>query len=234
MNYSSYQSQLATLMATSVTDADFQTILPACIDYAELRIYRELDLLNTRYRDATSRCTAGSRELTLPATLMVLETLAIVTPTDTLPPAGARSICVPVTHDFLDMVYGSDASASQAVPQYFAPFGQSSVVLGPCPDQGYGVEIVGTYRPLALSVDNTVTPLTDLLPDLFMAASAIYMAGYMKNFGAQADDPKMAQSWEEQYQLLLKGAQSEEFRKKFQSSSWTSRIASPVAVPQRG
>lgn len=234
MDYTSYQASLATLMATSETDTDFQTILPNCIDYAELRIYRELDLLNTRYRDVTSRCAIGERSLTLPVTLLVAETLAVLMPAGSQPPDAQRNILTTVTHDFIDLVYPSDASANQAQPQYFAMIGQQQALLGPSPDAAYYVEVFGVYRPLALSTNNSTTPLTDLLPDLFLAASMIFMAGYQKNFGAQVDDPRMGMSWEQQYEKLMEGAKSEEFRKKYQASSWTSRPVSPVAAPQRG
>jgi hypothetical protein len=49
-----------------------------------------------------------------------------------------------------------------------------------------------------------------------------------------SDDPAMAQSYEAQYQTLLKGAVVEEARKKFESSGWTSQSPSPVATPSRG
>jgi hypothetical protein len=44
----------------------------------------------------------------------------------------------------------------------------------------------------------------------------------------------MAQTYEGQYQSLLKGATVEEFRKKFASAGWTSMSPSPVATPTRG
>jgi hypothetical protein len=112
--------------------------------------------------------------------------------------------------------------------------GQQQAAVGPCPDQAYNVEVYGTYRPATLSATNPNTPLTVLLPDLFLAASMIFMSGYQKNFGAQADDPKMAASWESQYEKLMMGATSEEFRKKFQSSTWTSMIKPVEADKSRG
>jgi hypothetical protein len=65
-------------------------------------------------------------------------------------------------------------------------------------------------------------------------ASMIFISGYQRNFGRQSDDPQMAQSYETQYMTLLKGATVEEFRKKYQSSGWTSMSPSPVATPGRG
>lgn len=234
-DWSGYQTYLATLMATATDDPYFQSILPMCVDYAEQRIYRELDLLNTRMRDSSTTCTAGSRMVTLTSTLVVPETLAVITPAGSAPANGTRSVLTPATHDFIDSVYPNDGPAEyQGLPLYFAMLDQQSALVGPSPDGAYVLEVTGTYRPTPLSAANVSTPLTLLLPDLFTAASMCFMAAYQKNFGAQADDPKMAQSWEAQYQQLMASAKSEEFRKKFQASSWTSMIPSPEVNRQRG
>lgn len=222
------------MMATQSTNSAFQSILADCIDYAEFRIYRRLDLLNTRYRDQTAKCTQGSREVTLPSTVLVVESLAVIKPAGSTTPAGVRALLTPTTHEFIDAVYPGDGTSYQGTPEYFAMVAQAQAVVGPAPDGDYYVEVFGVYRPLPLSSTNTTTVLTDLLPDLFLAASMVFMAGYQKNFGAQADDPRMAVSWEAQFQELMKWAESEEFRKKFAASSWTSRIASPEASNQRG
>jgi hypothetical protein len=43
----------------------------------------------------------------------------------------------------------------------------------------------------------------------------------------------MSQSYESQYQALLKGALIEENRKKFEAAAWSSQSPSPVASPTR-
>jgi hypothetical protein len=43
----------------------------------------------------------------------------------------------------------------------------------------------------------------------------------------------MAVTYEMQYQTLLKGAVTEEARKKFEASAWSSQGPSPVATPTR-
>jgi len=44
----------------------------------------------------------------------------------------------------------------------------------------------------------------------------------------------MAQSYEGQYQLLLKSAVVEEARKKFDAAGWSSQSPATVATPTRG
>jgi hypothetical protein len=139
---------------------------------------------------------------------------------------------LPTTKEFIDNVYPSAASAG--VPSYFAMFDQSTILVGPWPDQAYTVEVVGTYRPQSLSSAQPTTFISLYLPDLLIMASMIYVSGYQRNFGRANDDPQMAVSYESQYKTLMQGAMIEEARKKFQSSGWTSMSPSPVATPTRG
>ena len=64
-------------------------------------------------------------------------------------------------------------------------------------------------------------------------ASMIYISAYQRNFGRQADDPAMAQSYESQYQGLKTSALLEENRKKFEAAAWTSYSPAPAASPTR-
>ena len=90
--------------------------------------------------------------------------------------------------------------------------------------------VVGTIRPNPLSNTNTTTFLTTYLPDAFIAASMIFASGYMRDFGSQSDNPAQAQSWEAQYENLIKSAGAEEVRKKWAGPGWQSM--STVANPQ--
>lgn len=118
------------------------------------------------------------------------------------------------------------------MPTSYAMISQSEIIVGPWPDAGYIVEVIGTQRPTPLSATNTTTFLSTNLPDLFIAASMVFASGYQKNFGAQADDPKMGASWENQYQLLKASANVEEFRKKLQATGWSSQMPSPLTPPR--
>ena len=68
LTYDQYVTQISNLCVIGSTDANFETMLPGMIDYAEQRIYRELDLLQTVVRNADSGTSSGVREFTLPIT----------------------------------------------------------------------------------------------------------------------------------------------------------------------
>jgi len=235
LTYTTYVDQIVTMaVIDSATDANFVTILPSMITYAENRIYRELNFLQTSDSVTGYQFSTGSRSLTLPeGTFVVSEQINVITPAGTSnPDLGTRTPLLPTTKEYLDAVYG--ASSYTGVPKYFVPFNDNVFLVGPFPDAAYYVEVVGTVRPASLSVSNTTTFISLYLPDLFIMASMIYISAFQRNFGRQSDDPAMAQSYEAQYQLLKQGAAVEEARKAFEASGWTSQAPAPVATPTRG
>ena len=237
LTYSTYKSQIATMAVVEETDPAFVTILPQMITYAENRMCRDLDFLFTS-TTTLATLTGGLRTLTIPeGTLVVSEQINVLTPAgQTNPNDGSvtRNSCLPATKEFLDIVYGSNVSSARGLPRYFVPFNDNVFLFGPVPDQAYGVEIVGTFRPASLSASNTETFISKYLPDLFIMASMIYVSAYQRNFGRANDDPQMAVTYESQYQALLQGASVEEARKKFEASGWSSQSPAPVASPSRG
>jgi hypothetical protein len=236
--YSSYKTALAELMVVPESDANFVSILPSIIEYAEMRCYRELDLISTVVRDSSASLTVDTRTFNLPSSqgrFVVVEGVNLIEPAGASVATGSRRPLVPVSREVLDYVWPSEVAPDDgAPPSYFAMVTDQILLIAPAPGSVYNVEVVGTIRPTALSEANDNTFLTNFLPDLFMAASMVFASGYQKNFGSQADDPKMALSWEGQYKALFASANLEEMRKKFTSVSWSSKNPAPAAVPQRG
>lgn len=235
LTYSQYVTDLANLLVVPTGDAGFQTVLPNIIDDAEQRLYRELDLLNTIVRDSSSALATGTRTFNLPTsigTFLVTEDINVITPFGTSnPELGTRNSLVPVSKEYLDYTWPS--SNGSTVPQYFAMVTQSTVVVGPWPDQAYQVEVVGTQRPAPLSVSNVTTLLSWYFPDLMIAASMVFGAGYQQNFGASVDNPQQGINWESHLQNLMKSAEVEEARKKFTTAGWSSKQPAPLATPPR-
>lgn len=244
LTYSTYKTQIAQMAVVAEDDVNFLAILPMMIDYASLRICRDLDLMFTSVslHGSDYRLTAGNRNLSFSQNLpdgtsfVVSEQINLIlnatVPTD--PDTGTRVPLMPTTKEFLDAVYGSSLAANRGQPKYFVPFNETLFFVGPVPDNNYAVEVVGTIRPAPLSVAVPVTFISEYLPDLLVMASMIYISAFQRNFGKESDDPQMAQSYEGQYQLLLKSAGVEEARKKFAAAAWSSESGATVATPTRG
>jgi hypothetical protein len=251
LTYNGYVTQVATMAVVNVqttagvvvgVDAAFNAIIPQMLNYAELRIQRDLDMLPSQ----TSRpytLTIGNNQLQLGAyDFVTVQTI-------TLNVAGVTYPLLPTTKEYLQNVYGSSAVGSRARPKLFAMYGgdlstggetYNNILLGPYPDAAYSVDVVGTVR-LPTLYENATTPLaatgttfiSTYFPDLLIQASLIYIAQFQRNFGQASNDPSMGPTYELQYQNLLRGAAVEEGRKKFSASAWSSMSPPVAATPTR-
>jgi hypothetical protein len=232
VDYTTYVSQLETMIVMDSTDVDFPVILPAIINYAEMRIYRELDLISTVFRDTSVSLVTAHPNAAFPQTFVTVQGVNVLTPFATDPTIAARNPLVPTSKEVIYALWGNPNATG--LPQMYAMVDQFNAILGPSPDNFYTLEVYGTQRPIPLSVTNPTTFLTTYLYDLFLAASMVFASGYMRNFGAQQSDPQMSSSWETQYQALKASAMVEELRKKSWSDSWTAFSPTPLAQPPRG
>ncbi len=226
LTYTTYVTSLANLLVVPESDSGFQTVLPNIIDDAELRIYRDLDLLDTVNFPGNGVFDLSTRYQTVPninivnsapynATdqfPVVVKTINVITPSGSSQVAGTLNQLVPASIEMLNTLWPS--AVGSTVPQYFAMAGQNFFVVGPWPDTAYGFVVEATYRYDSLSATNQTTIFSLRWPDMLIAASMVFAAGYQKNFGAAVDDPKMAVTWESHYQVLLNSAKVEEDRKR--------------------
>jgi hypothetical protein len=234
LTYSTYVTALATMTAISPTDADFLNILPDCIDYAELRIQRDLNFLNTTAQDTSVTTVAGTRTITIPSTFVVTNAISVFSPAGSDATTGTRVSLIPTSREALDILWPTAAAAGRGTPEVMALVDQFTAVFGPCPDAGYLCEITGTTRFDPISDSNPTNFISTYLPDLLLAASMVFMSSYMRNFSASGNDPQMSVNWESQYQALKASAETEEARKRYWAASWTAFPTSPQAQPQRG
>ena len=254
LTYNDYVTQIATMAVVNTiplsgivigVDAAFNAIIPQMLNYAELRIQRDLDLLNL-VTSKTYNLVAESQLFQISVNDFVTIRTLSGSPVYGGTPLG---VLTPTTREFLQNVY-PPTSNEYGPPQYFAMIGGDyetggntymDIWLGPIPDQNYGVSVTGTIRMPTLYqnsqdsflASNVTTFISTYMPDMLIMASMIYISAYQRNFGRMSDDPAMAQSYESQYQALLAGATGEEFRKKFEASAWSSRSNSSVATPTR-
>jgi hypothetical protein len=247
LTYNAYVTQIGVMAVeqtqtvsgvVSGVNAAFTAIIPQALNYAELRIQRDLDFLQSQVENDTYSVTPTSNQLSIAVgDFVTLQTMSI---------NGAP--LVPVTKEFIQNVYGSNALMAQ--PVYFAVYGgdlstfgatYQNVLVGPWPDQTYPVVLTGTIRLPTLATyatngpaSTSTTYISAWYPDLLIQASMIYISQYQRNFAPTSNDPEMPGSYEAQYQALLKGAGVEVSRKKFQAAAWSSYSPAPVATPTRG
>ena len=234
LTYATYVEQLAIMAVVEPTDPNFVALLPMAINYAELSCYRDLDLLATTTSQPIYSTTTDDNRLIIPeGDFITIQNINLLTPSGQSDPlVAARNPLTMTTKEYLYNVYPS--AAGHSLPAWAGLLNQWTFILGPWPDDVYAAEVVGTIRPASLSNSQTTTFLATYIPDLFMAASMIYISGYQRNFSAQSDDPKMSVNWSTEYRRLLESAGKEELRKKFQGEAWASYSAATTATPSRG
>lgn len=244
MNYSGYVTAIGDLLQYIVTDAtsatpfedtDINNILPDMIQYAELLIYREFDFISTVVTK-TALCTSGSRNVTVPTSLIVLQSANVITPyTATDPDLGIRNKLDRTSIEFMNYTWPDPSYTG--LPTLYT-LNQANLTTGalpdirvaPVPDHAYTIECLGTARPAALSSTNTSTFLTLNMSDLFISASMIFGAGFQQNYGAQSENPQLATSWQAQYDKQKAVIMVEELRKKAQSIEWQPYSPTPLAM----
>lgn len=233
--YATWLTTVANLLVVDETDADFLQYAPSAIDYAEQRMYRELDLLATFVASDAGSTVAGTRTFTLPTGTIVVNSINVITPAATAPDSGVRNPLVPVTREYLDAVYGSNATGLRGLPINFAMLTNASIAFGPWPDAAYHVEVSRTFRPDPLSASNTSTILTTYAPDAFLSATMInLLSGFQRDGTATSDAPQDTASWAATYKEQMASLVVEDFRMKFLATSATSKSASPALNTQRG
>ena len=240
-NYSTLVSQVAafTVISSNVLvngDNNFAGPFSTFIDYAEGRLYRDLDLPAARVTNTSVTCSSGVRTIALSTTqgtILVVETLNLFSSAGTTSSNATRIPLVPASKAVIDTIYPSAASANTGLPEFFARVTDTEIMLGPTPDQAYGTEVIATTRPAPLSASNSTTWLSLNVPELLVSAAMVFASGYMRNFGSQSDDPKMAASWEQQYMTLLKSQSVDTLRMKFEAEGWSQDLPSPIATPPR-
>lgn len=254
LTYNGYISQIATMAVVNTTtqsnglivgaDAAFNAIIPQMLNYSELRIQRDLDLLQLEYQNNNYNMTAGNHTVNISVddfvTIQTVLYASLVT-------GGAGIPIMPVSKQFIQNVASTSGLGAEGPPQYWAVFGGGAtgslyqqLMFGPIPDQSYSLYITGTQRMPTLynyangaQCNNNTNWISTYLPDLLIAASLVYLSGFQRNFGRMSDDPGMALSWEQQYQNLLASAKVENYRSRWEGGAWSSSSPSPIAAPTR-
>lgn len=224
--YSNLTTQLTDLLeyplvsassATPSSDPNFNNILPAIINDAEQRIYREADFLNDRLQDSTLTVTMNGRNFTIPSEVIVVQSMALVLPSGSSTSTGTRISLLRTSVDALNAAWpqeGYTVAPTQGLA-YYAMLSNTQALIAPTPPASYVCEVTGVYRPPAMSSSNTTTYLGTNFPDLFLSACMVFGSAFQRDFvGGASEDPAMAVNWESHYQVELKSVLSEEARRR--------------------
>jgi hypothetical protein len=255
LSYNAYIQQIASMAVVTATetagvwafiDAPLQTIVPMILNYAELRIQRDLNLLPAQTSN-TYTLTSGN-----PIFAIDVDDFFTITTFEILQMNGSQVVnstpLLPVSKEFIQNCYSGLACAG--TPQYYAMYGGvfgddgsdtvSNILLGPPPNFAYPIRVTGTVKTPSLFsfaisgvADTQTTYISSYYQDMLIMASMIYISAFQRNFSATSDSPDMGQSYEKQYQALRLGAIPNEDQKNVQGSGWSAYPTPTAATPTR-
>jgi hypothetical protein len=227
-------------------DAPLAEITGMMLNYAELRIQRDLDFLSSQATNPYT-LTAGSNLLSVPINDFVTVTNVQSAQLDGNGNVVNTCPMTPTSREFIQNCYGGLVNAG--TPKFFAMVGDTfgdggntsnNILFGPYPNYPYSVLVTGTIRLPSLATyatagpaDTAYTTISQWFPDMLLMASMIYISAFQRNFSATSDSPDMGQSYEKQYQALRLGAIAEENRKKQLGSAYTAYSTPVSATPTR-
>jgi hypothetical protein len=254
LSYNAYIQQMGVLAVYQVVetagvyafvDAPITLSIPAMLNYAELRIQRDLDMLAAKQTKLYTMV-ALQNTFALPIDDFLTIELIKLVETSVANPA-LRKPLVPVSVEFIGNMYGG--TSTPGTPQYFSMFSNTfgdggdtslQIAFGPNPDFAYPFNVNGVSRMPSLyknasagNADTVYNYISAYYPDLLLLASMVYITMLQRNFGAVSDTPESGMTYEKQYQMLKISARAEEDRRKQMGSGWTAYSTPVSATPTR-
>lgn len=176
-------------MATTITDypsliqalketaedysSEFASYLPAAVGNAELRLYREFDIVGKR-KTSTPAVTKGTKTVTKPTDYLVGRSLFLVNPL-----TGRKTLLKRKTPDYLNVFWPDDSE--EAAPRYYTELNDTQFVLAPTPNETTTVYLEYEGRPPILSPSTTTNIFTKYMPDLLFHASVVELSRFSRN-----------------------------------------------------
>ena len=129
------------------TETTFVTDIPTFVQLAEERIYNSVQIPAIR-KNQTGTMTTGNKYLTLPTDWLATFSLAVI---DT----GTQAQTFLLDKDVNYIREAFPVPTTTGTPTHYAQFDSNTLILGPTPDQSYGVELHYYYYPTSIVTAGT-------------------------------------------------------------------------------
>ena len=178
MNYT--QLQQAIQDYTENYEATFVSNIPNFVQQNEERIYRSVMIPELR-KNVTGNLTAGNKYLARPSDFLSVFSLAVIDDD------GTYNYLIDKDVNFMREAYPSPATSG--LPKYYGQFDGDiasssfgNLILGPTPDQSYGVELHYYYDPPSI-VDTGTSWLGENAETVLLYGSLVEAYVFMKGDG---------------------------------------------------
>ena len=184
MNY----TQLTTAIQSYVENEFTTTDIDVFITQAEQRIFNTVQIANLR-KNVTGALTQDKQYLTLPSDWLDTFSLAV------LDSSSSYSYLINKDVNFIREAYPV-AGDNKGLPQYYALFDDTTLILGPTPDSGYTMELHYYYYPETITTATT-TWLGDNFSSVLLYGSILEAYTFLKG------EPDMMAEYQKRYDTSL-------------------------------
>lgn len=160
--------------------------IPQFVKLAEERIYRAVQL-QALQKNSTTALTASDQYLTLPSDFWSPLELSVTV-------SGSQHFLYPKDVSFIRAAY--PAASTTGRPRYYALFTDTTLILGPTPDQNYTAELHYIYKPQSI-VDAGTTWLGTNGEQALLNGSLVEAYKYLKG------DEDIMKTYENSYQEAI-------------------------------
>lgn len=185
MNYA--QLQQAIIDYTETTEALFVDNIPTFTRLAEERIYNSVQLPALR-KNVTGTMTTNNKYITMPSDWLATYSIARIDPN------GAYEYLLDKDVNFMREAYPQPTDTG--APRFYAIFDDSTFIVGPTPDDNYGVELHYFYYP-----ESIVTAGTSWVGTYF--ESVLFYGALREALMFQKAEVDLIQNAEQKYQESL-------------------------------
>lgn len=169
MNYQ--ELSLAIQTYSENYETDFVANIPTFIKQAEQRVNNSVQMPAIR-KNQTANLTSGNKYLTLPTDYLSTFSFAIIDPV-----TQAQDFLLNKDVNFIREAYPNPATTS--TPKHYAQFDANTFMVGPTPDQAYGVELHYYAYPASIVVAGT-SWLGDNFDSVLLYGALVEAAVFMK------------------------------------------------------
>lgn len=185
MNYA--QLQQAIIDYTETTEQLFVDNIPTFVQLAEERIYNAVQLPALR-KNVTGNMTTNNKYITLPVDWLATYSVARIDPD------GRYEYLIDKDVNFMREAYPQPTDTG--APKYYAIFDATTFIVGPTPDDNYGVELHYFYYP-----ESIVTAGTSWVGTYF--ESVLFYGALREALMFQKAEADLVQNAEQKYQESL-------------------------------
>jgi hypothetical protein len=189
MNYAALVQMVQDYTANS--ESSFVANIPTFVQLAEERIYNSVQIPAIR-KNQTGTLTMNNKYLTLPADWLATFSLAVITLNQS--EQDVYNYLLDKDVNFIRESYPTPSDTG--VPMHYAQFDSNTLILGPTPDNDYGVELHYYYYPESIVTAGT-SWLGNNFEDVLLYGTLREAYVYMKG---EAD---LIQTYEAKYQEAL-------------------------------